>query len=135
MAVIFQRHKAPSGCRGWLPGPGGESHTALTSPALPLRGGWGAHTCPPPVYTERGWHVPSLSKDVRAAFGWERVNFHHRILHGAPFGICAGNSVDHTGMCQSPLRSSPCSEAVVTEGNGDFGFWTQRAPGSRFCFI
>jgi len=35
---------------------------------------------------------------VCAAFGWYRVNFLHSGTYGAMFWICAGNSVDNTGM-------------------------------------
>ena len=41
-----------------------------------------------------------------AGFGWGRVNFLHSSWYGAVVWICAGNSVDNTGMFSLLLSSA-----------------------------
>ena len=43
---------------------------------------------------------------ICARFDWDRVNFFHSSYYGTMFRICAGNSVDNTGMLSLLLSSA-----------------------------
>ena len=58
----------------------------------------------PPKWGAAHWDTPTCA--CCAAFGWDRVRFLHSSYYGAMVWICAGNSVDNTGMFWLLLSSA-----------------------------